>query len=104
MRPLRQDMKKEGIIHSEEWNYYLSKLKDNLHLCLCFSPAGDALRNRCRNFPGLISNSTLDWFFEWPEEALLDVANYKLSDFNLTDEMKPDVIQFFAKLHISVND
>jgi len=21
MRPLRQDMKKEGIIHSEEWNY-----------------------------------------------------------------------------------
>jgi dynein heavy chain len=104
MRPLRSDMKKEGIVHSEEWSYYLSKLKDNLHLCMCFSPAGDQLRNRCRNFPGLIANSTIDWFFEWPEEALVDVANYKLNDFNLDDEMKPDIIKFFAKLHISVND
>lgn len=53
---------------------------DNLHLSLCFSPAGDNLKVRCRNFPGLISNTTIDWFFAWPETALIDVANFKLSD------------------------
>jgi len=69
---------------------------DSLHLSLCFSPAGDQLRNRCRNFPGLVSNTTIDWFFEWPEDALEDVANAKLAEYNLDDELKPDVIKFFA--------
>jgi dynein heavy chain len=52
----------------------------------------------------LISNSTIDWFFEWPEEALIDVANYKLAEFNLDEQIKLDVIKFFAYIHISVND
>ena len=52
--PLKNDIKRDQVPHSEEWNYYLEKLKDNLHLCLCFSPAGDTLRDRCRNFPGLV--------------------------------------------------
>jgi len=73
-------------------------------LCLCFSPAGDQLRTRCRNFPGLVSNTTIDWFFEWPEEALLDVANFKLSEYNLEDEIKPHIIRFFAQIHTSIND
>jgi len=80
MRDLRSEMKKDAVPASEEWNYYVSKLMDNLHLSLCFSPAGDQLRNRCRNFPGLVSNTTIDWFFEWPEDALQDVANAKLAD------------------------
>lgn len=104
MRPIRADMKKENVHHSEEWNYYLDKLKDNLHLCLCFSPAGDSLRERCRNFPGLVSNSTIDWFMQWPEEALIDVANFKLADFNLEESIKPEVINFFAKMHVSVRE
>jgi len=60
IRPLRNDMKRDQVPHSEEWNYYLEKLKDNLHLCMCFSPAGDTLRDRCRNFPGLVSNTVID--------------------------------------------
>jgi len=60
IRPLKNDMKRDQVPHSEEWNYYLEKLKDNLHLCLCFSPAGDTLRDRCRNFPGLVSNTVID--------------------------------------------
>jgi dynein heavy chain len=60
IRPLKNDMKRDQVPHSEEWNYYLEKLKDNLHLCMCFSPAGDTLRDRCRNFPGLVSNTVID--------------------------------------------
>jgi len=71
-------------------------LRDNLHLCLCFSPAGDSLRTRCRNFPGLINNTTIDWYNQWPQEALVEVANAKLLEYSLEEEYKPDVIKFFA--------
>lgn len=39
------------------WNYFLEKSRENLHIVLAMSPAGDTLRIRCRNFPGLVSNS-----------------------------------------------
>lgn len=44
------------------------------------SPDGDALRNRCRNFPGLVGSTSIDWVFPWPEQALFAVANVFLSE------------------------
>ena len=29
----------------------------------------------CRKFPSLVNCCTLDWFSNWPKEALLEVAN-----------------------------
>jgi dynein heavy chain len=57
------------------WVYFVNKCRENLHIMLAMSPAGDTLRVRCRNFPGLISNTNVDWFFPWPEDALTAVAN-----------------------------
>ena len=47
--------KKEGYSSapSSVWNYYLSKVRQNLHCCLCFSPLGTTLRTRARRFPAL---------------------------------------------------
>ena len=47
------------------------------------SPAGDTLRIRCRNFPGLVSNTNINWFFPWPDEALFSVANQYLENTDL---------------------
>lgn len=44
------------------------------------SPSGDLLRTRCRSYPGLVSSTTIDWMFPWPEQALVSVANVTLSD------------------------
>ena len=38
------------------------------------SPVGETLRTRCRNFPGLVNNTVIDWFEPWPEQALHSVA------------------------------
>jgi dynein heavy chain, axonemal len=38
------------------------------------SPFGDGFRNRLRMFPSLVNCATIDWFNEWPEEALQSVA------------------------------
>ncbi|CAM9165880.1 unnamed protein product [Chrysoparadoxa australica] len=46
--------------------YFVLRVRDRLHVVLCMSPVGDALRIRCRNFPSLINCVTIDWFFPWP--------------------------------------
>lgn len=71
---IRDESRKENIAITEEWNFYVGRAKDNIHMSMCFSPAGDALRVRCRNFPGVISQATIDWFFPWPENALEAVS------------------------------
>ena len=32
---------------------FVERVRDNLHIVLCMSPVGDALRIRCRQFPSL---------------------------------------------------
>lgn len=73
---VRAEAKKLDIQDTKEdmWNFFLDKTRNNLHIVLAMSPAGDTLRIRCRNFPGLISNCSIDWFFSWPKEALISVA------------------------------
>ena len=76
------------------------------------SPVGDALRVRCRKFPALVSCCTIDWFFPWPEEALINVAMAildKYEKFPVYDNIpkKHDVIEACAdickEVHISAN-
>lgn len=35
---------------------------------------------RCRSFPGLVNNTTLDWVFPWPRQALEAVAKIHFLD------------------------
>ena len=51
------------------------------------NPAGEAFRNRLRQYPSLINCTTIDWFLEWPKEALLEVARKYLVDIDLTVTM-----------------
>ena len=65
---------------------YVNRVQANLHVVLCFSPVGDAFRQRLRMFPSLVNCCTIDWFAEWPEEALTSVAKYFLSDIDVGNE------------------
>lgn len=88
MSPLDNEIRQKRLPETKEfkWQYYVNRCRENMHIMLCMSPAGDTLRLRCRNFPGLVSNTSIDWFFPWPEEALADVANYFLKAVTLEDE------------------
>lgn len=44
------------------------------------SPIGEVFRARLRQFPSLVTCSTIDWFSEWPTEALQSVANALLDE------------------------
>jgi dynein heavy chain len=102
---VRDEAKKLGITETKEelWNYFLEKVKDNLHLSLCMSPAGETLRIRCRNFPGLVNNTGINWFFTWPKEALESVARYYLEETEIDVEGGKDkVIDHIVMVHTSV--
>jgi len=47
------------------YSKFIELVKKNLHIVLCFSPIGDAFRNRVRMFPSLVNCCTIDWFSEW---------------------------------------
>ena len=43
-------------------------------VALCFSPVGSKLRLRSRKFPAVVNCTAIDWFHEWPQEALESVS------------------------------
>ncbi|CAF2718355.1 unnamed protein product [Rotaria sp. Silwood2] len=86
------------------WHYFIRKCTLNLHIILCMNPTGNLLRNRARNFPALINNTTIDYFARWPQQALYAVAEHFLSRFKLiSDEYKNNIIEHMAMVHESVN-
>ncbi len=47
---------------------------------LCFSPVGATLRVRSRKFPAIVNCTSINWFHEWPEEALVSVSHRFLTE------------------------
>mmetsp|Transcript_16431 Transcript_16431/g.11572 ORF Transcript_16431/g.11572 Transcript_16431/m.11572 type:complete len:402 (-) Transcript_16431:4049-5254(-) len=89
---------------SQLFEFFINKVRTNLHLGLCFSPVGDLLRRRARMFPGLINCTSLDWFFDWPREALVGVADRFVKEIEFPDETFYDKISnHMAEVHISID-
>jgi dynein heavy chain, axonemal len=78
MEMIRGDAVSEGKIGDgspeQLYAYFIERCKNRLHVCLAFSPIGDAFRTRVRMFPSLVNCCTIDWFFSWPQDALVNVA------------------------------
>ena len=53
------------------YSFFINKVRDRLHVVLCFSPVGPKFARWAQQFPGLINSCTVDWFLPWPQEALL---------------------------------
>jgi dynein heavy chain, axonemal len=74
MRPINDQLKRPSDSDTI-YKTFVERVRNNLHIVLCMSPIGDALRVRCRNFPSLVDCCAIDWFASWPEEALISVAS-----------------------------
>lgn len=74
-------------------------------MIIAMSPLGELFTNRLRMFPSLINCATIDWFTEWPEEALIGVGKGQLVDYEqeLGIEGKiPVLVEMFKTIHKSV--
>ncbi|XP_037633762.1 dynein heavy chain 10, axonemal [Sebastes umbrosus] len=95
----------EGPSKESVWRYFVNKSANNLHIVLGMSPVGDTLRTRCRNFPGLMNNTVIDWFLPWPPQALLAVAQSFLGESPMIPEAhSAAVVAHVCMVHSSVDD
>jgi dynein heavy chain len=101
---VRTAVKHAGLPETADnlWNFYVNRCRDNLHIVLAMSPSGSKLRLRCRNFPGLVSNAVIDWFFPWPADALQKVAEFFLGEEALPDEHRSAIISHLVFTHQEV--
>ena len=63
--------------------YFQQRLRDNLHMVISLSPASEAFRAKLRDYPALLNCVTIDWYSDWPSDALRAVANHLLSNTKL---------------------
>eukprot|EP00466_Bigelowiella_natans_P011733 jgi/Bigna1/49976/estExt_Genewise1.C_620014 len=101
-----KECKAAGIAPNREncWNFFVDKCRNNLHIVLCMSPSGNTLRIRCRNFPGLVSNTIIDWFFPWPHSALEVVATHFLKEEKLPEAHRKNIIEHMVTVHLGVQN
>jgi dynein heavy chain len=101
---LAKYMKEQGVPLGGDDIYatYIKELRLYFHIILCMSPVGDQLRVRCRNFPALVSCCTLDWFDNWPEEALRTVSKqfFEANEMVEGDQSLRDAVaDMFPRVH-----
>lgn len=104
---VRNEVKSAGIedTHDNCWEYFIEQVRRKMKVVLCFSPVGDALRGRARMFPALVNCTSIDWFHDWPEDALVSVSRNFLEDVELAPaEHKDSMAEFMSFVHGSVNE
>ena len=99
--------KEAGLVPEPDivWEFFMSRIRKNLHVCLCFSPVGESFRSRALKFPALINSTVIDWFQPWPKKALLGVAEEFLAEEELGEPyMKKAIVSFMPFAFQNVND
>ncbi|KAB0403143.1 hypothetical protein E2I00_012479 [Balaenoptera physalus] len=103
----RPRVKEVGISEGnrdEVFQYFISRVRQKLHIVLCMSPVGEAFRSRCRMFPSLVNCCTIDWFVQWPREALLSVSKTFFSNVDaVNEELKEKLSLMCVNVHLSVS-
>eukprot|EP00941_MAST-03F_sp_MAST-3F-sp1_P004511 g4511.t1 len=92
--------KADNLNANDLYNLFVRRTKDRLHIMLAFSPIGDAFRERMRKFPSLVNCCTIDWFMEWPSDALVATAERFLNDVKVdSDETRGNIVKLCQHFH-----
>ncbi|KAE9139210.1 Dynein heavy chain 6, axonemal [Phytophthora fragariae] len=84
---------------------FIERVRNYLHIVLAMSPVGSALRVRCRAFPSLINCCTIDWYMNWPREALQSVADRLLACVSLpSEDIRKSLVDMCSIVHTTSND
>jgi len=86
---------------------FIERVRSNLHIVMCMSPIGDRLRVWCRKFPAMVDCCSIDWYNNWPREALFSVSKKLLeggeSHIDLEEAEIVKICKIFECFHDSAS-
>uniref|UniRef100_A0A8C5P182 Dynein, axonemal, heavy chain 9 n=1 Tax=Jaculus jaculus TaxID=51337 RepID=A0A8C5P182_JACJA len=103
---VRNEVKSQGLVDNREscWKFFIDRVRRQLKVTLSFSPVGNKLRVRSRKFPAIVNCTAINWFHEWPQQALESVSLRSLENTeNIEPTVKQSISKFMAFVHKSVN-
>ena len=65
---------------------------------------GEQFRDRCRQFPSIINCCTIDWYNQWPADALFSVAEKFYGENETLGDKVKNVCKMCVEIHLSVSD
>jgi dynein heavy chain len=82
VRHVAKSQSRRTFQDSEEWlwNWFVTRVRQNLRFVLCFSSQGDTLRQRARWFPGIFDSCCVIVHMPWPADALALVARSTVTE------------------------
>uniref|UniRef100_A0A803SSJ0 Dynein axonemal heavy chain 17 n=1 Tax=Anolis carolinensis TaxID=28377 RepID=A0A803SSJ0_ANOCA len=104
---MRPQVKSLGMQDTREncWKFFIDKVRRQLKVILCFSPVGSTLRVRARKFPSVVNCTAIDWFHEWPDDALVSVSARFLEEIEgIEPDVKASISLFMSYVHKTVNE
>ncbi|KAI0989686.1 hypothetical protein GJ496_007023 [Pomphorhynchus laevis] len=105
---LEKIVEREGIQPTDAaiMDFLINRVNSNLHVIICMSPSGSNFRNYVRMFPALINCTTIDYFNEWPYDALIEISlnNFDGVDLAMYNERKKAFCDVLASIHLSASN
>ena len=101
---VRNEVKGTGVSDTREncWKFFIDRVRKQLKVILCFSPVGSVLRVRARKFPAIVNCTSINWFHEWPQEALMSVSmKFLACNKSIPSDMVKPIGEFMAHVHNS---
>uniref|UniRef100_A0A7S1KNU3 Dynein heavy chain, cytoplasmic n=1 Tax=Percolomonas cosmopolitus TaxID=63605 RepID=A0A7S1KNU3_9EUKA len=59
----------------EVYQWFVSQVQQNLHVVFTINPANSEFKDRAATSPALFNRCVVDWFGDWSQEALMQVAS-----------------------------
>lgn len=76
----------QGLDDAEIFARFTKLVQQNLHIVFTMNPANPDFYNRQNSSPALFNRCVIDWFGDWPEEALIQVAADFTKDLEITED------------------
>eukprot|EP01059_Diplonema_ambulator_P000955 TRINITY_DN1073_c1_g3_i1.p1 TRINITY_DN1073_c1_g3~~TRINITY_DN1073_c1_g3_i1.p1 ORF type:complete len:4809 (+),score=2284.26 TRINITY_DN1073_c1_g3_i1:72-14498(+) len=98
------------------YKWFVSQVQVNLHVIFTMNPNSPDFHSRCQTSPALFNRCTIDWFGEWSDEALDQVAREYTQTldlmesqdrnkpvFNSLGEAQSALVGSIVKMHHHIN-
>jgi dynein heavy chain 1 len=77
MTACKEGSQRDGLMldsHEELYRWFTQQVARNLHVVFTMNPPENGLASRAATSPALFNRCVLDWFGDWTEQALFQVA------------------------------